>query len=214
MPSTPTSPANRNRAILLLGPTGAGKTPLGQMIQQRGLWGAKCRHFDFGANLRAMASRNRPDNFVSRQDIDLIRQLLETGALLEEEQFPLAENILRFFMTDHEVDKDIWIVLNGLPRHVGQAQAIDAILDVHSVVSLECSTQTVFERIQADVGGDRAQRDDDDWRAVRRKLAIFHKRTVPLLQHYARQGATSRTIEVTATLGAEQMWQRLEELAI
>ena len=76
--TTPTRPQRTtNRAALLLGPTGSGKTPLGDIIAQRGLWGANCRHFDFGANLRAIVQRNRPDHLISQQDIDFLGQVLE-----------------------------------------------------------------------------------------------------------------------------------------
>jgi len=48
----------RRDAILLVGPTGAGKTPLGEWLQLHGLWGRRCHHFDFGTNLREVASGN------------------------------------------------------------------------------------------------------------------------------------------------------------
>ena len=90
-----TSPKNRlHRAALLLGPTGAGKTPLGQMIESRGLWGDECLHFDFGANLRRVVDENRPDEVISRADIEFLRGVLASGALLEDEHFPIARRIL------------------------------------------------------------------------------------------------------------------------
>ena len=203
------SPATRNRAILLLGPTGAGKTPLGRIIQQRGLWQSKCLHFDFGANLREVVGRSRPNELISRQEIEFLRRVLESGALLEDEQFPIAERILRWFMDAHGADPHTRIVLNGLPRHVGQARAIDAILEVEAVVNLACSSGTVLGRIRTNVGGDRAGRADDDLDAVAHKLAIFNKRTALLLEHYSRRGARIETIEVTIEITPEQMWDVL-----
>ncbi len=47
------------KAILLLGPTGSGKTPLGQALEKKGLAGRRCVHFDFGANLREIAGLKR-----------------------------------------------------------------------------------------------------------------------------------------------------------
>ncbi len=49
----------RNAAILLLGPTGTGKTPLGNVLAVRGWRGLPCLHFDFGANLRELVARNQ-----------------------------------------------------------------------------------------------------------------------------------------------------------
>ena len=42
-------------AVLILGSTGSGKTPLGEYIEQNGLNGIKCHHFDFGACLRRIS---------------------------------------------------------------------------------------------------------------------------------------------------------------
>jgi len=198
-----------HKATLLLGPTSAGKTPLGDMIQARGLWGAEYLHFDFGENLRDIVAREEPDDVVSRADVDLLRHMLETGALLEDEHFPIARRILLSFLKRHEAPPQTRVLLNGLPRHVGQATAIEATLDVREVIQMRCSAETVIARIAADTGGDRTERTDDDLEAVTRKLAIFQQRTAPLVEHYAARGTKICTIEVTAEMTAEHMWGAL-----
>lgn len=197
-------------AIVLLGPTGSGKSPLGDLIQQRGLWRATCLHFDFGANLRRLVDRNRPDHLIRREDLDFLRRVLDSGALLEDEHFPLAERILRSFLDRHGADQQRVVLLNGLPRHVGQAQAVDSILDVVAVIHLLCSSETVLARIETDAGGDRSGRRDDDLESIRDKLALFNQRTAPLLHHYRALGTRIETVEVTATMTADRMWQVLE----
>ncbi|MGA2258817.1 MAG: hypothetical protein ABSG53_29470, partial [Thermoguttaceae bacterium] len=65
-------------------------------------------------------------------------------------------------------DPTTWIVLNGLPRHLGQAQAMEGIIDVRMVVHLACSAHAVVaERSGRSVGGDRSQREDDAPEAIR-----------------------------------------------
>ena len=204
-PALPT----KHRAVVLLGPTGSGKTPLGETIRRRGLWGNECLHFDFGENLRDVVARNRPDKLIGREEIEFLRGALQSGALLEDEHFPIAERVLRRFMVAEGAGRQTQIVLNGLPRHVGQARAIDAILDVHALIYLECSIETVVRRIRINVGGDRTERPDDDPAAIRNKLAIFHRRTAPLVEHYRRRGATIETLEVTAEMTPEQAWSGL-----
>ncbi len=201
----------RNRALLLLGPTGSGKTPLGAMIERRGLGPAKWFHFDFGANLRDVVRRNCPDRWIGREEIEFLREVLRSGALLEDEHFPIARRILESFLARRGATQDTRIVLNGLPRHVGQARAIDQLLDVRTVVYLQCSSETVCQRIRNNIGGDRASRPDDDLHSVRSKLAIFNRRTTPLLEHYVRSAATVETVEVTAEMTAQRMWEMLEE---
>lgn len=217
------SSAGRNRVILLLGPTGSGKTPLGEMIRERGLRGARCLHFDFGANLREVVARNQAhesagplpvgEAVICRADVAFLRDVLHSGALLEDEQFPIARRILQWFMAREGADRDSCLVLNGLPRHVGQARAIDRILNVCLVVFLKCSSQTVLERIRTNAGGDRTSRTDDDLPSVQAKLAIFNERTAPLLEHYRRQGARVEIVEVTPEMTAEQMWETLQKTA-
>lgn len=198
------------RAMLLIGPTGSGKTPLGEQIEARGLWGAECLHFDFGANLRRIVDEDRPDTLVSRQDVDFLRRVLESGALLENEHFPIAERVLRSFLRQRQADARTVVVLNGLPRHVGQAEAVDAILAVGTVIVLDCSAETVFERIRRDVGGDRAGRPDDDPEFVREKLRIFQARTAPLVEHYRGRRARIVTVGVTPEMTAQAAWEALQ----
>jgi len=207
---------DKHRAVLLLGPTGSGKTPLGELIERGGLWGAECLHFDFGANLRAAVRGDRLDEttcrdpgLLSRQDVELIRQVLASGALLEDEHFPIARRILQSFIARRGADRHTWIVLNGLPRHAGQARAIDEILSVEAVVNLNCSGRTIFERIRSNVGGDRAGRVDDDLDAVGKKIKLFQERTTPLLEYYASRGAKTITVDVTSEITPEQVWKTL-----
>jgi len=202
--------ANRHRAILLLGPTGSGKTPLGELLVERGLWAMRCVHFDFGARLREIVARDRPDALIGRRDIDFLKEVLQSGALLESEHFPIARRILESHLAGHDPDRRTVVVLNGLPRHVEQSGPIDSLVEVLVVVHLACSEETVLRRIERNTGGDRTGRPDDDLASVRHKLRLFNERTTPLLAHYARQGARIETINVTPESTPEQMREMLD----
>jgi adenylate kinase len=209
------------RAILLLGPTGAGKSPLGEMFKRRGLGGARCIHFDFGRQLRRIVAQADAQTRTTAtpqakgaetfapDEIELLRRLLRSGALLEDEQFPIAERILRAALARSGAGPRAWVVLNGLPRHVGQAEAVGRIVDVRAVVRLDCPPETVAERICSNAGGDRARRCDDRSETVRDKLATYEARTAPLVEHYRRRGVRLITLAVAATTTAEQMWGEL-----
>ena len=184
-------------AILLVGPTGSGKTPLGERLARDGLWGRRCRHFDFGRRMREIVAAGAPPAWMAAADLALLRSVLEAGALLENEHVHVAENILRAFVAGGDRDAEGLILLNGLPRHVGQAEAVEAIVRVRAVIELACTGEVVLERIRTDAGGDRAGRRDDDEASVRRKLRIFADRTAGLLGHYRRRGVAVLTLDVT-----------------
>lgn len=184
----------RQPALLLIGPTGSGKTPLGEWLQRTGLWGRACHHFDFGAQLRA-AARHGPSDAFTADEIRFLNEVLTAGALLENESFYLAERILDRCMA-RGIGPDDWLLLNGLPRHVAQAEALQHRLQVQAVVQLECDAPTVCERLRQDAGGDRAGRTDDDAALVARKLQTFAERTRPLVDYYRARGARILPIHV------------------
>ena len=212
-------------AILLVGPTGSGKTPLGQVLEARGLGGRPCAHFDFGEEIRsAVASGGQTANLFA-PELDVLRQSLATGALLEDEQFPIARRILQAFLENRDtyhfprrkmvsVPVFPWVVLNGLPRHAGQAEAMAAQVRVQAVVELDCNAAAVAARIRADAGGDRAGRVDDDTEGVRRKLDTYALRTAPLVDYYRRQGAAVITIPVGPTTSAEECRRKIGTLTV
>lgn len=201
---------NEYRAILLLGPTASGKTPLGEILARRGLRGNRCVHFDFGVHLRRIVERDQPDAVASRPDIEFLRSVLLSGALLEDGHFPIAQRILRQFLSGGHVDRKTFVVLSGLPRHAGQARAVDAMVDVAAVVALRCSGETVRLRVERDTGGDRAERTDDDAAAIESKLDIYDRRTMPLLRHYRDRSVCIASIEVTADMTPETAFHRVE----
>jgi adenylate kinase len=198
---------------LLLGPTGSGKTPLGDGLERTGLRGRRCHHFDFGANLRAAVAGRMADlksqisNLKSPsgqadlpfapEEIRFLRRVLEQGALLEDQQFPLAARILDAFLARRSVQANDWLILNGLPRHAAQAAAVDRKVKVIGVIQLDCDAATVAGRLQRDSGGDRARRADDTDALVARKLAIYAERTLPLLHYYRSQGTSVLNVPVS-----------------
>jgi adenylate kinase family enzyme len=202
--------ATRHRALLLLGPTGSGKTPLGDLIEERGLWEFRWAHFDFGAHLRSIADEGFPAGRFSPEDVETAKRALEAGVLLENDQWPLAERIFRGFLAERAPDVQTCIVLNGLPRHADQARAIDPLVDVGTVLSLRCTSETVLQRIRSNVGGDRAGRTDDDPEMVRTRVALFNERTEALVEYYREADIRIRRIVVTAAMTADDIWRILQ----
>jgi len=205
--------ADRPEAALLVGPTAAGKTPLGDVLEARGLWGRACWHFDFGRVVRACVAGEGEWGLAPAQRA-VLASLLRQDALLEDAHWPIAERLFGMFLARLQPDRDTLIVLNGLPRHTGQAERMDRLVRMRAVVHLACSEETVLARTREDPGGDRAERDDDAPARVRRKLAVYRERTEPLLAHYAGRGVPVIVVNVTRDAVAETMRAELERQRI
>jgi adenylate kinase len=197
--------------LLLLGPTGAGKTPLGDYLERYGLWGRCCHHFDFGAQLRAVAS-GRSGAELTGSEREVVLASLHRGTLLEEEHLPIARKVLEDFLRERIDRPGDLVVLNGLPRHRGQAVALAAILPVVLVISLECPPETVLERLRRDPAGDREGRADDTLEAVAGRLRIFRERTQPLLDWYRERNVPILKLEVGPDTRPADLYPRLTAL--
>jgi adenylate kinase len=195
------------RAILLLGPTGVGKTPLGNLIEHNGIRGNRCFHFDFGHELRNIAELALPPDGFREDDLSFIREVLDKGLLLENEHFHIAEKIMHHFLRRNDVrDEDI-LVLNGLPRHTDQAKDMRGIVDVKSVVLLTCGPDEVYKRIELNSGRDRTGRLDDSLDMIRNKLEIFKARTAPLIEYYSTIGAEVLMLSISAASTPEDTYK-------
>lgn len=197
----------RPASVLLLGPTGSGKTPLGRLWEQSGLGGRLCRHFDFGERLRAAAA---VPGRLSSADRETVRRVLASGALLEDDQFRIALNILSAFIREESPGACGLLILNGLPRHTGQARDVAGLVDIRAVVRLTAGLEVLLERIRRDPGGDRAGRADDDPGAVADRLRSFEDRTLPLEAHYRARGVPILRLEVEPDMTARRAADRLE----
>lgn len=126
-------------------------------------------------------------------------------------------------------------ILDGFPRTVAQAQALDEITadrPIHAVIDLDVPREIVLERISSrrvcrdcgtnytatgnesepwicDVcGGDVLQRDDDTPDAVNRRLDLYETQTSPLVEYYSRQG----TLTVVNGVGKpDHVFERLTQ---
>jgi len=200
-------------ALLLLGPTGVGKSPLGDTVARHGLFGRLCHHLDFGSELRSAISDSQRSQMYTAVELDLIHGVLEHGLLLENEHFPLARKIISVFLNRAGFSQNDVLVLNGIPRHEGQARDIAKMANIHSLVILDCSAEEVYCRIRKNIGGDRTERVDDNRELVGQKLVIFRERTAPLINHYEKLGSKLYRIHVQSAMTHADAYRSLLSLA-
>jgi adenylate kinase len=199
--------------MLLLGPTGVGKSPLGDAIARNGLFGRRCHHLDFGSELRGIVAREDLSSNYSPKELDFIHGVLERGLLLENEHFSLAEKIFRLFLDRAGFASRDLLILNGIPRHTGQSKDIARIALIHALIVLECTADDVYCRIRNNVGGDRTERLDDDEKLIAKKMEIFRERTAPLVAYYSQRGCRIYRVKITAATTTEEVYQSLSSLA-
>lgn len=197
---------NHFETILIIGPSGSGKTPLGDLIEHKGLWDRRCFHFDFGLNLRYIGAQDIPPPGFSEDDFNIVQNSLKTGNLLENKDFYIARKIFKAFSNSRHIKMDDLVILNGLPRHLGQADDVGSFLDVISVAYLECPLGVVFERIRLNTGGDRFDRADDAYDAVKNRFSIFKEQTMPLLEYYRNKGIRVKSIEIGVNTDSEAVF--------
>jgi len=108
-----------------------------------------------------------------------------------------------------EPDAECGFVLDGFPRNLAQAEALDAMLagigrGLDAVLFLDISDDVSVERLR---GRAREEgREDDAPDAIARRLEIYHEQTEPVVERYRSSGKlvpihAERTIDqVTAEI--------------
>ncbi len=178
--------------VLLLGPPGAGKgTQAKRVANARGI-----PHVSTGDMLRAAIASENP---LGRQ----VKAALDAGQLV-------GDDIVIEVVRDRLAlpDARAGVVLDGFPRRVFQAQALDEMLadrGALAIVDLTVTDAQVAERLSRrrvcstcgaiagaelprtvcpSCGGAFEQRSDDSEHVVRERLAVYRRDTAPLVEFY------------------------------
>jgi len=101
-------------------------------------------------------------------------------------------------------------VLDGFPRNLAQAEALDGMLaeigrGLDAVLFFDLSDELAVERIRGralDEG-----RDDDSPDAIARRLAIYHEQTEPVVERYR---ATGKLVPLHAARSIEEVSTEIE----
>lgn len=161
------------RRLLILGPPGAGKGTQAAML---------CRaigvpHVSTGDMLRDHAHRGT--ELGSRA-----KEIMEAGDLVPDEiVIAMVEERLS------APDAACGFILDGFPRTLSQAVALDAALSetpVEAAIAIEVPESEIVARMAA------RGRSDDTEEAVRTRLARYREQTEPLVDFYARRGSAIR----------------------
>ena len=184
--------------LILLGAPGAGKGTQAEILCEK----LGIPTISTGNILRAAIKEGTPTGLKAKAFMD-------AGQLVPDE-------VIIGIINERVATEDCanGYILDGVPRTIGQAEAMEAAgIIFDNVVSIEIADETIIDRMSgrrvcescgasyhivavppktADVcdkcGGKLIQRKDDEPETVKARLGVYHKETEPLKAFYAERG--------------------------
>jgi adenylate kinase len=164
--------------LILLGPPGAGKGTQAQRLVQR--YGIV--QLSTGEMLRAAVAAQTPIGLKAKD-------IMASGGLVPDE-------IVIGIISDRLDQPDMvnGFILDGFPRTVPQAEALDELLKkkhmkLDSVVELRVNESALLQRVESRVAEMRARgeqvRVDDTPEVLSKRLASYRSQTEPLIHYYS-----------------------------
>ncbi len=185
----------RAMRIVILGSPGAGKgTQAATLIESRGI-----PHISTGDMLRAAVKAGTP---VGRQ----AKVVMDSGELVSDEiVIGIAEERLS------QPDAKDGFLLDGFPRTMAQAHALDALLErlgttLDSCLCLTVDNEAVIQRLRkrAEIEG----RADDNEETIRERLLVYDSETAPLVEFYRNRALLT---EVSGMGTVDEVEKRIQE---
>jgi adenylate kinase len=189
--------------LVILGPQGCGKGTQAEFLAKK----FNLEHIDIGSALRE----------VSKMETPLGKEIYETlnakQGLVSDK---IITDVLRFELGS--LPREQGIILDGAPRRLEQAKLIESLLQesgrkLDAVIFVNISETESIKRISKrwickkckavlimgkDIkdkndkcpkcGGDVMQREDDTEEGVKKRLAVFQKETIPVIEYFKQEG--------------------------
>jgi adenylate kinase len=179
---------------LVLGPQGAGKgTQAKRISAEHGI-----PHVSTGDMFRALDTSTE----LGRK----VKAIMDAGELVPDEvTIGMIEERLS------QQDAAEGFVLDGFPRNLAQAEALDGML-----TSIGKGLDAIlFFDVPDSVGMQRAlsratieKRSDDTPEAIQRRLDTYHRETEPIVEHYR---TTGKLIPIHAARSIEDVWAEIAD---
>ena len=182
---------------VFLGPPGVGKGTLAKKVAEH----YYVPHISTGDLFREAAARGTP---LGNQ----VKQIMESGDLVPDD---VTIEVVKNRLGDRDAKKGF--ILDGFPRTVPQAQALDNLISLDLVLNMQTVDEVIISRLsgrrfcpvcgriyhveymppqttdRCDLGhGDLRIRDDDKIDAIKIRLSVYKEKTAPLVQYYKKSG--------------------------
>ena len=179
--------------LLVLGPQGAGKGTQAKRISRE--YGIP--HVSTGDMFRA--EQEAGTEFGRR-----VGEIMATGQLVPDE--------LTIAMIEERLGRDDardGFVLDGFPRNLAQAEALDAMLGgigrgLDAILFFDVPDEVGMERAlnRAEI----ENRPDDTRDVIAKRLEIYHSETEPIVEHYR---ATGKLVPLHAARTVDEVWAEI-----
>lgn len=168
--------------LILLGPPGAGKgTQAERLVKKHGIV-----QLSTGDMLRAAVKAGTPVGLTAKD-------IMARGELV-------PDDVVVAIVSDRidEPDAHNGFILDGFPRTVPQAEALDRMLaekrlGLDAVIELRVDEDILLKRIENRVAEMRKRgepvRPDDNPETLKKRLDAYRAQTAPLIDYYGKKGA-------------------------
>ncbi|WP_457591769.1 adenylate kinase [Geoglobus sp.] len=209
--------------LILLGPPGAGKgTQAKRIVEKYGI-----PQISTGDMFREAVAKGTELGKKAKEYMD-------RGELVPDE---IVIGIVRERLSQPDCEKGF--ILDGFPRTIAQAEALDEMLDdmgrkIDAVINIVVPDEEIMKRIvyrrvckecgavynliysppkQDGVcdkcGGELYQRDDDKEETVRERLRVYKEQTEPLINYYSQKEVIH---DIDGTKDIEEVWKQIENV--
>jgi adenylate kinase len=181
--------------VLILGPQGAGKGTQAKRIAAE--YGVP--HIATGDMFRAAIAKGTP---LGRQ----VEPILASGALVPDD---LTIGLIRERLAEEDAGQGF--VLDGFPRNMAQAEALDALLEeidrpLSAILEFQLPDEVGIERMLSRAREE--DRPDDTPEVIAKRLGIYHAETEPVVRHYL---ATGNVVGIHAGGSVNEVWSEVQQ---
>jgi len=180
--------------VVLLGPPGSGKGTQAKLIKDK----FNFAHISTGDILRDAIKKKIPLGLKAKKKVD-------SGKLVDDD---IIINLIKERIKKEDCNKGY--ILDGFPRTISQAKALEAINNNHKqiIIKIDVNEKEIIKRLSSRMvcencnaiynprdnevnkricklcGGNLVQREDDKPEVIKKRIETYKKHTKPLINYY------------------------------